>query len=331
MTAAVSAMPATSDANLEIRGLRVDIGDRADVVHAVRGVELQVRSGVRMGIVGESGSGKSMTALAVLRVLPPRARVIEGEILFKGRNLLQLGEREMSSVQGKEISICFQNAKSALNPVFPIGKQISTVYRRHFGGSRKAAWARAVEVLKLMGIQGAEERAHAFPHELSGGMAQRVMIAMALVCEPVVLLADEPTTGLDVTIQAQVLESIADSLERRSTSLVLISHDIGVVKGMCDELVVMYAGEVFESGSTALIFSDPKHPYTRGLIAAFAATGRPQYIPGLVPSLHRVFTGCAFADRCSLADTLCRTVAPPLRRLEDGRLVACHKAEESVR
>jgi peptide/nickel transport system ATP-binding protein len=324
-------MPATSPAGLEIRGLRVDIGQGTDVVHAVRGVEIHVRSGARLGIVGESGSGKSMTALAVLRVLPTGARVTEGEILFNEKNLLRLSDQQMSSVQGKEISICFQNAKSALNPVFPVGKQISNVYRRHFGGSRQAAWARAVEVLKLMGIQRAEERARAFPHELSGGMAQRVMIAMALVCEPSVLLADEPTTGLDVTIQAQVLESIAETLGRRSTSLVLISHDIGVIKGMCNELVVMYAGEVFESGSTALIFSDPMHPYTRGLIAAFSATGKPQFIPGLVPSLHRVFAGCAFADRCPLADTHCRTVAPQLRGLRDGRLVACHKAEEPAK
>lgn len=321
--------PATG-ADLEIRNLRIDIGAGEDAVHAVRGVEINVQSSARLGIVGESGSGKTMTALAVLRVLPPQARVIQGEVVFRGVNLLHLSEREMSSVQGKEISIVFQNAKAALNPVFPVGKQIATVYRRHFGGSGKAAWARAVEVLKLMGIPNAGERAHAFPHELSGGMAQRVMIAMALVCEPAVLLADEPTTGLDVTIQAQVLEAIADSLERRSTSLVLISHDIGVVKGMCEELVVMYAGEVFESGPTALIFSDPRHPYTRGLIASFAATGKPQYIPGLVPSLRRVFTGCSFADRCPLADTVCREIRPELRRLDDGRLVACHKAEEPV-
>lgn len=295
-------------------------------MHAVRGVDLQVRSGARLGIVGESGSGKTMSIMAVLRVLPPRARLLEGEILFKGVNLMKLSNREMSSIQGRHISICFQNAKAALNPVLPVGKQIATVYRRHFGGSWREAWLRAVDVLNLMGIQNASERAHAFPHELSGGMAQRAMIAMALVCEPTVLLADEPTTGLDVTIQAQVLESIAETLERRSTSLVLISHDIGVVKGMCDELVVMYAGEVFESGSAELILSQPTHPYTRGLVAAYEATGTPRYIPGLVPSLRRVFTGCAFADRCQLADALCRSTPPPLRMLKDGRRVACHKA-----
>lgn len=320
-------MPAT-DAELEVRGLRVDIGQEPTAVHAVRGAQMSVRKGARLGIVGESGSGKSMTALAVLRVLPPQARVTGGGVFFRGKNLLKLKDKEMSSIQGKDISICFQNAKSALNPVFPVGKQISSVYRRHYGGSRKAAWERAVEVLKLMGIQRAAERAHAYPHELSGGMAQRVMIAMSLVCEPAVLLADEPTTGLDVTTQAQVLESIAESLERRSTSLVLISHDIGVVKGMCDDLVVMYAGEVFESGPADLILSDPQHPYTIGLIAAFTASARPQYIPGVVPSLRRVFAGCSFADRCKLADTVCRTVAPELRKLKDGRVVACHKAQE---
>ena len=330
MNFATSVLPAPATPDLVIHALRIDIGQEPSVVHAVRGVEIHVRSGTRLGIVGESGSGKTMTAVAVLRVLPPQARIIEGEILFKGTNLLKLSSHEMASIQGKDISICFQNAKSALNPVLPVGKQISMVFRRHFGGSSRAAWLRAVEFLKLMGIQNAEERAHAYPHELSGGMAQRVMIAMALVCEPAILLADEPTTGLDVTIQAQVLESIADSLERRSTSLVLISHDIGVVKGMCDEIVVMYAGEVFESGPSSLILTYPRHPYTRGLIAAFDATGKPEYIPGRVPSLRRVFTGCAFADRCKLADTFCHTTPPPLRILGDGRRVACHKAEDPI-
>jgi oligopeptide/dipeptide ABC transporter ATP-binding protein len=324
-----SKQEARDGADLQIRELRVDIGEGSDVVHAVRGVNVHVPPGVRVGIVGESGSGKSMTALAVLRVLPARARVIGGEILFRGKDVLRLSEREMSSIQGRDISICFQNAKAALNPVFPVGKQISTVYRRHFGGSRKAGWARAVEVLHLMGIHNAEARAHSFPHELSGGMAQRAMIAMALVCEPAILVADEPTTGLDVTIQAQVLDSIDESLTRRSTSLVLISHDIGVVKGMCEELAVMYAGEVFESGPTKQIVSQPRHPYTRGLIDAFNAIERPRYIPGAVPSLRRSFQGCAFADRCELADTICRNVPPPLRPLSDGRLVACHKAEET--
>jgi oligopeptide/dipeptide ABC transporter ATP-binding protein len=316
--------------DLEIRKLWVDIGAGANVVHALRGVDMHVGSGRRLGVVGESGSGKTMTALAVLRILPPQARVLEGEISFGDTSLLQLSVRAMSSVRGRQISIVFQNAKAALNPVFPVGEQIATVYRQHLGGTRKAAWARAVDMLRAMGISNPGERAHAFPHQLSGGMAQRVMIAMALVCEPAVLLADEPTTGLDVTIQAQVLETIADSLARRSTSLVLISHDIGVVREMCEDLVVMYAGEVVESGSMATILTAPRHPYTRGLIASFAASGKPQYIPGRVPSLRRVFQGCSFVDRCPLADDVCRQIRPELRRLSDGRLVACHKAEEDA-
>jgi oligopeptide/dipeptide ABC transporter ATP-binding protein len=314
--------------DLEIRNLWIDIGEGSNAVHAVRGVDIHVRSGTRLGVVGESGSGKTMTALAVVRVLPPQAHVLKGEILLGGTNLLQLTERAMSSVQGRAISVVFQNARSALNPVFPVGEQIATVYRRHLGGTRKAAWTRAVEMLRSMGISNAGERAHAFPHELSGGMAQRVMIAMALVCEPAVLLADEPTTGLDVTIQAQVLDVIADSLARRSTSLVLISHDIGVVRDMCEDLIVMYAGEVVESGPMATILATPRHPYTRRLIASFAASGKPHYIPGRVPSLRRVFQGCSFVDRCPLADEVCHEIRPELRRLPDGRLVACHKAEE---
>src|SRR5579884_393559 len=202
---------------LRIRNLWVDIGKGAGAVHAVRGVDIAVQQGARVGVVGESGSGKTMTALAVLRVLPSTARVLEGEVTLGEADLFSLSNREMASVRGRQISIVFQNAKSALNPVFPVGEQISTVYRRHLGGSRSAARARAVEILEAMGIPEPARTAHLFPHELSGGMAQRVMIAMALVCEPAILLADEPTTGLDVTIQAQVLDVIATSLKRRST------------------------------------------------------------------------------------------------------------------
>jgi len=313
---------------LRIRNLWVDIGKGAGAVHAVRGVDIAVQQGARVGVVGESGSGKTMTALAVLRVLPSTARVLEGEVTLGEADLFSLSNREMASVRGRQISIVFQNAKSALNPVFPVGEQISTVYRRHLGGSRSAARARAVEILEAMGIPEPARTAHLFPHELSGGMAQRVMIAMALVCEPAILLADEPTTGLDVTIQAQVLDVIATSLKRRSTSLLLISHDIGVVRGMCEELVVMYAGEVVESGALENILSNPHHPYTAGLIEAFMATDKPHYIPGHVPTLRRTFIGCSFADRCPLANETCRTIRPELRQLADARLVACHRAEQ---
>jgi oligopeptide/dipeptide ABC transporter ATP-binding protein len=286
--------------------------------------------GARLGIVGESGSGKTMTANAVLRVLPAAGRIVRGEINFNGRDLVRLGERELERIRGREISMVFQNAKAALNPVFPIGDQIATVYRTHTGGSRREAHERTVEMLARMGIPNPRERANAYPHELSGGMAQRVMIAMGLICEPALLLADEPTTGLDLTIQAQVLEVMEESLAERATTLVLISHDIGVVRALCDEIVVMYAGEVVEAGPISLVLDHPSHPYTQGLVSSYLADDRPVYIAGRIPSMRREFAGCSFADRCRYADDRSRSERPQLRRLPDGRLVACHKAEELI-
>jgi oligopeptide/dipeptide ABC transporter ATP-binding protein len=316
---------------LAVRDLWLELGDPADPVRALRGVEFEAAPGSRIGIVGESGSGKTMTASAVLRVLPTGGRIVRGEIQFAGRDLVRLDERELQRIRGREISMVFQNAKAALNPVFTVGDQIATVYRTHVSASRREAWARTVEMLGRMGIPNPHERAHAYPHELSGGMAQRVMIAMGLVCEPALLLADEPTTGLDLTIQAQVLQVIEEVLAGRSTTLVLISHDIGVVRALCDEIVVMYAGEVVEAGPIALVLNQPAHPYTKGLVASYQEDERHAYIPGRIPSLRREFRGCAFADRCPHADDYTREHRPPLRRLADGRRVACHKAEELMR
>jgi oligopeptide/dipeptide ABC transporter ATP-binding protein len=322
--------PAGAGPQLEIQDLWVQIGRGLDTVHAVRGVSLTVVPGARLGIVGESGSGKTMTANAVLRVLPAAGRIVRGEINFNGRDLVRLGERELERIRGREISMVFQNAKAALNPVFPIGDQIATVYRTHTGGSRREAHERTVEMLARMGIPNPRERANAYPHELSGGMAQRVMIAMGLICEPALLLADEPTTGLDLTIQAQVLEVMEESLAERATTLVLISHDIGVVRALCDEIVVMYAGEVVEAGPISLVLDHPSHPYTQGLVSSYLADDRPVYIAGRIPSMRREFAGCSFADRCRYADDRSRSERPQLRRLPDGRLVACHKAEELI-
>jgi oligopeptide/dipeptide ABC transporter ATP-binding protein len=322
--------PAGASAQLEIHDLWVQIGSGPGAVQAVRGVSLTAVPGARLGIVGESGSGKTMTANAVLRVLPAAGRIVRGEISFGGRDLVRLGERELERIRGREISMVFQNAKAALNPVFPVGDQIATVYRTHTGASRREAHERTVEMLARMGIPNPRERVNAYPHELSGGMAQRVMIAMGLICEPALLLADEPTTGLDLTIQAQVLEVMEESLAERATTLVLISHDIGVVRALCDEVVVMYAGEVVEAGPISLVFDHPCHPYTQGLVTSYLADDRPVYVAGRIPSMPRDVQACSFADRCHYADERSRSERPQLRRLPDGRLVACHKAEELI-
>ncbi len=308
---------------LAIRDLHVDIGTGAETVHAVRGVSLSAAHGSRLGIVGESGSGKTMTANAILRVLPAGGRIVHGEIDFAGRDLVQLSERELDAIRGREISMVFQNAKAALNPVFPVGEQISAVYRRHTGAKRRAAWEHTVSMLARMGIPNPRERAHAYPHELSGGMAQRAMIAMGLICQPTLLLADEPTTGLDLTIQAQVLQVIDESLADRSTTLVLISHDIAVVRTLCDEVAVMYAGEVVEAGPMAVVLDQPTHPYTQKLVAAYLDDERPSSSSGPVQSSERGLGGRASVE----PDDLDRGGDPGLRRRSEERFVACDKGE----
>jgi oligopeptide/dipeptide ABC transporter ATP-binding protein len=317
-----------SDALLTVEDLRVDVGREAPV-HAVRGVSLEVRQGERLGIVGESGSGKSMTAAAVLRLLPPSGRFVSGAIRLGDRDLLSLDENEMHQVRGGEVGMVFQNAKAALNPLFAVGEQIADVYRVHRRAEPEDAWREAVRMLDAMGVPDAESTAEAYPHQYSGGMAQRAMIAMALICSPRLLIADEPTTALDVTIEAQVLDLI-DALSRdEGTALILISHDLGVIMDRCESVVVMYAGEVLESGPVERVLRRPANPYTRLLLECYEleAGGRPQYIGGHVPDLGVEPTGCSFADRCPLAQEICRAERPRLREL-DGRLVACHRAEE---
>ena len=323
-----SVTPRRKAADLEVCDLAVDIGTDRGVVHAVRGVSFEVPAGSRLGVVGESGSGKSMTAYAILRVLPRTGRIVGGRVEVGGHELTGLTEKGMNGVRGRVISLVFQNAKAALNPVFPVGNQIATAYRAHFPASRRVARERAVDMLARMGIPNARQRASAYPHEFSGGMAQRVMIAMALICEPSILLADEPTTGLDLTIQAQVLDVIDARVDEFQTSLVMISHDLSVVRRMCTDVVVMYAGEIAESGPLAVVLSQPAHPYTQGLVAAYEAADRPVYIAGRVPSLTRVFKGCSFADRCPMAEQVCRERKPELRELAGGRRVACHLVRE---
>jgi oligopeptide/dipeptide ABC transporter ATP-binding protein len=313
---------------LTIDDLRVEIGQGDGAVHAVRGASLAVARGVRLGVIGESGSGKTMTALSVLRLLPPGGRIRGGSITCRGRDLLALDDEQMRAVRGKEIAMIFQNAQASLNPLVPVGRQIADVYRYHERVSSRAAWQKAVAMLDAMGIPDPERRARAYPHQYSGGMAQRAMVAVALVCSPQVLIADEPTTGLDLTIQAQVLDLLRDHVQESGAALLLISHDLAVIAELCTDVVVMYAGEVMEAGRLDDVFAVPRHPYTRALVECFTTVTDHHlpYIAGRVPDLRSPLDGCAFASRCPLAQAICREQRPALREITPGHRAACHFA-----
>ncbi len=313
---------------LQITDLQVEIGRADKRVHAVRGATLTVRRGARLGVIGESGSGKTMMVQASLRLLPATAKVTAGTIEYEGQNLLSLAEKEMRLIRGKEISLVFQNAGAALNPLFPVGQQIAEVYRYHEKCSAQQAWTRAVAILDAMGIPDPERRARAYPHQYSGGMAQRAMIAMALVCSPKLLIADEPTTGLDLTIQAQVLDLIKDHVQRAQASLVLISHDLAVIAESCTDVAVMYAGEVLEAGSLDDVLGHPSSPYTKALMECVDVKSghRLPYIAGHVPDLHADLVGCPFAPRCKLVQPICTQQHPTLREIAPRHSVACHLA-----
>jgi peptide/nickel transport system ATP-binding protein len=320
-----------TDRLLKVEHVWVDIGHEPDdVVHALQGVSFSVRPEGLTGLVGESGSGKSMTALSILRLLPEGGRVKRGRILFDGQDLQQRSESEMRQVRGKDISMIFQSARAALNPLFTVGQQIASVYHLHARASDREAWEKAVDMLDAMGIPDAAQKAKDYPHQYSGGMAQRAMVAMALVCAPQLLIADEPTTGLDVTIQAQVLDLIVGVVEDLKASLLLISHDIAVIAEVCTDVVVMYAGQVMEAGPVERVLGAPANPYTQALMACFQTYGdgshRMDFIPGRVPNLRFIHTGCPFAGRCSLAEQLCSEELPALRQIEPGHWVACHFA-----
>lgn len=316
----------TQEALLRVRDLQVEIGQAPQAVYPLQGVELVVKRETIVGLVGESGSGKSMTAITVLRLLPADARVTGGQVLFDGRDLLQIREAEMDAIRGKQISMVFQNAHSALNPLLSVGSQIADIYRLHEGGSKRHAWQVAIDMLHAMGIPDAARKARDYPHQYSGGMAQRAMIAMALVCSPRLLIADEPTSGLDVTIQAQVLDLIVERVREQRASLLLISHDIGVIAETCDEVIVMYAGTVMEYGSVDQVIEHPANPYTHGLMAASRVeeADRMSFIPGQVPRLTHVYSACPFMERCPRVTEICGRQRPALRKLADGRYVACH-------
>ncbi|MFN8456663.1 MAG: ABC transporter ATP-binding protein [Anaerolineae bacterium] len=309
---------------LDVKELKVELGHPPRLVHALQSISFSVGRRALTGLVGESGSGKSMTALAILRSLPEGGRLAGGQVLFKGQDLTRFSEAQMRQIRGKEISLVFQNARAALNPLFPVGQQIAEVYRSHEGVSPGAAWDKAISMLDEMGIPNPRHKARDYPHQFSGGMAQRAMVAMALVCSPQLLIADEPTTGLDVTIQAQVLNVIVDEIERFQASLLLISHDLAIIAEICTDVVVMYAGKILESGPVGQVMQTPANPYTQALIASFQVENnrRMSFIPGRVPDLSAIHLGCPFAPRCPRAEVRCQTEMPLLREIQSGHWVA---------
>lgn len=305
---------------LQVRDLCVEFGTRDGVARVLDQVSLELKPGETLGIVGESGCGKSMTALSIMRLIPsPPGKITGGEVRLAGENLLGLEEARMRDIRGKDISMIFQEPMTSLNPVFTVGEQIAESLRLHEGLSDKEAMARAVEMLKAVGIPEPEARAREYPHQLSGGMRQRVMIAIALACGPKVIIADEPTTALDVTVQAQIFDLLRDLNDRTKTAIILITHDMGAIAEMTDRVTVMYAGRVVEEGPVEEILDSPKHPYTQGLIACVPqldpnpTAERPplEEIPGVVPALTRLGKGCAFAPRCKQAFARCHLERPP--------------------
>jgi oligopeptide/dipeptide ABC transporter ATP-binding protein len=294
---------------------------------AVDGVSFEVERGRVLGLVGESGSGKSMTALSVMRLVPPTGRIAGGRIVFDGTDLLELSERAMRDLRGARIAMIFQEPMTALNPVLTAGFQIAEALLIHKPVSRRQAWARAVELLAEVGIPEPAARAHDYPHQLSGGMRQRVMIAMAIACEPDLLIADEPTTALDVTIQAEILELLAGLRARRGMGLLLITHDLGVVAEQADRVAIMYAGRIVEEAATVELFAEPLHPYTRALLRSMPTLGvhreRLEAIPGTVPDITRRPSGCSFRDRCPLATPECAVAPPPLEAKRPAHTAAC--------
>jgi oligopeptide/dipeptide ABC transporter ATP-binding protein len=303
---------------LEVSNLRTWFDSHAGPIRAVDGVDFNLGAGRTLGIVGESGSGKSVSALSIMRLVEPPGRIQDGSsVVFAGRDLMKLGERELESIRGAEISMVFQEPMTSLNPVYTVGDQIAESVRIHRGGKGRAARARALEMLQLVGIPEASRRLDDYPHQLSGGMRQRVMIAMALACDPKLIIADEPTTALDVTIQAQILELLAEVRERLGMAILLITHDLGVVAEMCDDVVVMYAGRVVERGPVGDVFTTPQHPYTEALLQSIPMLGMTQAEPlrvirGSVPSPLDWPEGCRFRPRCDYAFDKCVELPPLL-------------------
>ncbi|MEN9808941.1 MAG: hypothetical protein RLZZ488_508 [Pseudomonadota bacterium] len=330
----MNAAQSDTTALLEVKNLVTSFKIGGREFNAVDNCSFSVRRGKTLGIVGESGCGKSVTSLSVMRLIPsPPGSIRSGEILFEGRNLLKLSEEEMRTLRGNKISMIFQEPMTSLNPVFTIGDQISEVFRIHRGKSKKEARELSIEMLRKVRIPSPEQRIDEYPHQLSGGMRQRVMIAIALACEPKLLIADEPTTALDVTIQAQILALMNELQQERDMSTILITHDLGVVAETCDDVVVMYGGQIVERSTAEQLFRQPKHPYTLGLLESIPRLGekreRLKTIPGIVPSLGNFPAGCRFQDRCPFVTSQCRQSIPELRKLADGSEVACFHSNEN--
>jgi oligopeptide/dipeptide ABC transporter ATP-binding protein len=330
--------PAVNQSLLQVSDLHVQIASRRGIVHAVDGVSLEVPAGEAVGLVGESGSGKSMTLRAILGVLPPEARITAGQILLDGADLTQLSNADLNKIRGPKIAMIFQEPMSALNPVMRVGQQIAEGPQVHLGMNRSQSAERALELMQRVGIPDPERRFRSFPHEFSGGMRQRVMIAIALSCEPSLILCDEPTTALDVTIQDQILRLLSKLCRESGTSLVFVTHDLPVVAQVCHQLAVMYAGRIVEYGTVQEILTEPCHPYTLGLVRSAPDVDRPRSslvaIPGSPPSLISPPSGCRFHPRCKFAEEDCTVTDPRLRLLDGGRATAClhfERALEAVR
>ncbi len=320
---------------LQVKDLHTEFAVEGRKAHAVAGVSFDVHPGEILGIVGESGSGKSVTSLSILRLIPdPPGKITQGEIHFGGRDLLKLSYEEMREIRGREIAMIFQEPMTSLNPVFTIEKQVTEPIMLHEGLQKNEAVECAVEVLEAVGIPDAWRRLKDYPHQFSGGMRQRVMIAMALICRPAILIADEPTTALDVTIQAQMLELMQQiKSEREGAAIILITHDLAVIAEMCDRVIVMYGGLIQEIAGIHELFESPLHPYTRGLLASIPREEnkgkRLHAIQGTVPSIFDFPAGCKFCNRCESVEDRCRVEEPPLREIRKGHWVRCHLAEEA--
>ena len=331
---------------LEVSGLKTYFYTEDGVIKAVDGVDFNIKRGEILGLVGESGCGKSVTVLSVMRLIGVPGRIVSGEVIFENRNLLKFSENEIQDIRGNQISMIFQQPQSSLNPVFTIGEQLTEVFQIHTDMGKTEAWGRAVELLRLVGIPDADQKASAYPHEMSGGQAQRVMIAMALALRPTLLIADEPTTALDVTIQAQILDLMRDLRNQMDTAVILITHDLGVVAEIADRVVVMYAGQIVEGASVTTLFEQPLHPYTQGLINSIPILGeekeRLDVIDGTVPDLIDLPPGCRFAPRCRAREqyelTICLEEIPDNIPVQSDHTVRCwlyhdqekHKAPLSI-
>lgn len=315
------------DELLRVENLKTYFFTDDGVVKAVDGVSLKLKKGETLGVVGESGCGKSVTSMSIMRLISSPGEIVEGEVRLRGLDIAHMGEEQMRHIRGNRMSMIFQQPTSCLNPVFRVGDQVSESLMLHRGYNKQQARQRAIELLTMVGIPSAKTRVNTYPHEMSGGMCQRVMIAMALSCEPELLIADEPTTALDVTIQAQILELMKDLKNRFHTGIVLITHDLGVIAEMADNVVVMYAGKVVEEATASELFESPKHPYTQGLLASIPVLGEVReklaVIPGSVPSLRNLPPGCRFAGRCPFVMDICRREEPGLLKVSETRTARC--------